>query len=429
MLPARQSLTKPGSARYTSAWLGLAVLVVVSLASGPAIPVGAQEAATTGEKKSSNESVEKTIETRDELAYDPTRRSLFPEFYHTIRNKLYEWERFLGLALTISYDVLVQGYVDNDEDLGGVAGDLTLSGRWLLFGNKYNKPVFLTFRVRTRDALTDYPPSEISEKTGLFWRTTDGFNDSGFQIPSFYISQELRDSTVILRYGQFSIDDFFDIHALRGAKRYFLNQAFSSNPTVNFPSFGAGFVGYWKINDRWEFEAGLSNIQATDTSREVDFKVDSSAIFKSLEGSYNFSGYGGQPAQLQILGWHSDAIDEEEVPEDRGMSFTLEHDGILPGSKYVLRYAFSNGESKDTDMLVFAGFGRDIRKFDSLGVGVGGGRSSDTGDWQTVIETYYRWQVTKELVITPDLQLILGEGLDRDSGLRFVGGLRMGILF
>ena len=187
---------------------------------------------------------------------------------------------------------------------------------WLLFGSKYNSPVFLTFRVRTRDALSEFAPSEISEQTGLYWRTTDGFNDSGFQVPSFYISQELRDSSIIMRYGQFSIDDFVDAHRLRGAKRFFLNQLFSSNPSVNYPSFGAGLVGYWKVNDNWEFTAGGSNIQGTDNSANVDFKINSTALFTTVQGVYRFAqqtGEGGrlQGGRLQLMGWHSDAIDDQ----------------------------------------------------------------------------------------------------------------------
>ena len=45
-------------------------------------------------------------------------------------------------------------------------------------------------------------------------------------------------------------------------------------------------------------------------------------------------------------------------------------------------------------------------------------------------QTYYRWQVTKELVITPDLQLIFGsDDNTKESKARLVGGIRLGIIF
>jgi carbohydrate-selective porin OprB len=47
-----------------------------------------------------------------------------------------------------------------------------------------------------------------------------------------------------------------------------------------------------------------------------------------------------------------------------------------------------------------------------------------------VVESYYRWQITKELVITPDLQIIFGsDPTSGESKVRVVGGLRLGIVF
>jgi carbohydrate-selective porin OprB len=58
------------------------------------------------------------------------------------------------------------------------------------------------------------------------------------------------------------------------------------------------------------------------------------------------------------------------------------------------------------------------------------GRSAETQNWQTVFESYYRWQVTKELVISPDLQLIFGsDPTTKESKVRTVAGIRLGILF
>jgi len=401
------------------------LIISCSVVSSPA----AEAVEKVSVKDSSPESIDKTIDRRDEIAYDPTTRSLFPQAYVSFSEKLYEWERKLGLELAFTYDFLTQGYADNDESLGGTAGDATVSGRWLMFGSKYNLPVYLTFRVRNRHAYSEHPPSDIASETGLIWKTVDGFNDSGFQIPDFYVSQNLRNDTIILRYGQMSIDNFFDSHRLRGAKRYFLNQIFSSNPTINFPSFGAGFVGYWKGSDKWDLVGGGSNIQGTEQGTKVDFNMSSTAMFESLQGGYRFEGIHGRAARLQLMGWHSDSSVDDGMPEGSGFSITLEHEGAGDDEGYVLRFGHANGGSTNTDAALFAGYGRRIRKFDNLGIGVGAGRYHQTGRWQTVFETYYRWQVTKELVITPDLQLITGEGIDDDQGLRFVAGLRMGIIF
>ncbi len=378
----------------------------------------------------STNSVEGTLETRDEVARDPTTRSLYPGAYYRFRRVLREWEQKLGLEITFSYDVAGQYYVDDVDDTGGLAGDAAVTGRWLLFGNKHDRPVYLSFRFRTRNALSEEPPSAISSETGLFWQTVDGFNDSKFQVPSMYFSQELHKRELIMRYGQFSIDDFFDNHRFRSAKKFFLNEAFASNPSVNFPSYGAGFVVQWNPNEKWELIGGGSNIQGTQEGEGVDFGLDSTALFGSAQVRYSFTGVSGKEAVIRVMGWHSDRIEDEDIPEGRGLSVTFGHEGFVKGEEFAFRYATSDGDSTDTDTILFLGYGREVRSYDHWGFGLAAGRSSTISKWQMMMETYYRWRAFKELMISPDLQIIVGDHLDReDNRISVVAGLRFGFIF
>ena len=381
------------------------------------------------EKEAAN-SIEGTLEQRDELVYDPRRRSLLPDFYYAFRKKQLDWWQKHRVEFTLNYDLLSQAYNDADVSVGGTAGDLSLSGRWLIMGHRFNKPIYLSFRLRDRRAYSEYAPSDIQGQTDLLWGTVDGFNDSGFQVPDFYLDQRLFDDKLALRYGQFSIDSFVDKHSMRGAKRYFLNQAFSNNPTVNFPSYGAGFATNFKPSENWELSAGISNIQGVDGDAQVDFSLDSKALFGTLQAAYSFTGMDGKGARLQIMGWGGDENDVDDYRGGKGYSATLEHEGQEENEIYVVRIAQSYGDPTDTDMLLFIGHGKQIRGFDGFGLGVGAGRSSSTQIWQSVVETYYRWQVTKELVISPDIQLIFGsDDSTKESKVRVVGGIRLGIIF
>lgn len=304
-----------------------------------------------------------------------------------------------------------------------------MSGRWLLFGETFKKPIYLLFRLRDRRAYSEYSPSDIQGETDLLWGTVDGFNNSGFQIPDFYFDQELFDGDLALRYGQFSIDKFVDTHALRSAKRFFLNKAFSNNPTVSFPSYGAGFAARWRPAENWEITGGASNIQGTEEEQYVDLSLDSTALFGTLQVAYNFTGIGNKAGRIQVMGWGNDGNNEEDYDVGHGASFTLQHGGLTEGEVYALRYAQSSGDPTKTDIIIFLGYSKEIRGFDNFGLGAGAGRSSSGTGWQTVFETFYRWQVTKELLITPDVQLILGDDLSGDSKTRFVTGIRAGIVF
>jgi porin len=371
-----------------------------------------------------------SIERRNALGYDPTKHSLLPDFYYRYRSWNEEINKKLGLETVFSYDMLAQGYADKDRSLGASAGDTTFSGRWLMFGQKYNRPVYLSFRLRYRHAYGDLAPSQLSSATGLIWKTVHGFTNAGFQIPNLYVSHEIADKRLALRYGQFSIDHFFDNHNLRSAKWYFLNEAFSHNPSIAFPSYGAGFTGQWKDSGNWDLAIGGSNIQGTDKDQTINFSLNSSALFYTAQGGYNFKGFGKRHARVQLLGWQSRGNQEDELPDGTGVSLTLEQEGISSGEHFVARYAFSDGNAALVNQLFMLGWGREIRKYDHYGLGFGLGRSArESSRWQGLAEIYYRWQVTKELVITPDLQIIMGEGLADGNTVQIVAGLRAGIAF
>jgi len=376
-----------------------------------------------------SESIDEVIENRDDIIYDPTTKSLFPGTFYKYRNWLLKTEQKIGLAVTLSYDALVQGYADSELETGGTAGDLTLSGRWQLLGSKQDRPFSISFRIRNRHKYSGHTPAEFSSEAGLLWSTVDGFNDAGFQIPNLFFAQELVDHKLILRYGQYSIDSFIDSHALRGAKRFFLNQLFSNNPTVAFPSYGAGFIAQWRGDNGWSLTGGGSNMQETEQGRAVDLNIDSSALFGSLQASYAYKGIANKPARVQFMGWNNSASSKNELDSGIGYSFTFEHAGRQKDDQLVFRYAQSDGDATSTDQLFFIAFGKTIKTYNQLGVGIGAGRSADSKNWQSVIEVYCRIQLAKELMITPDFQMIFGESDSNDSKVRFAGGVRMGLTF
>jgi porin len=382
--------------------------------------------------KESADSVEATIERRDAMDYDPTRRSLFPDFYNKYRSWREEMLQKIGLQATLNYDLLGQRLADGEGNNGASSGELSLTVRWLLAGQKYNRPFYLSFRLRNRHAYTSISPAALGLSNGLFWKTVDGFTDAGFQVPSLYLRQELADGRLILRYGQYGIDNFFDNHGLRSAKRFFLNQMFSNNPSVAFPNYGAGFDVQWLDTSNWDLSFGGSNIQNTENTRmeKVSFSLDSSALFYALQGGYTFEAIGERDTRVQLMLWGNQQNSEVGIPSGKGASLTLEQEGTTATERYVARIAVSEGDAVTVDRLLMLGYGREIRKYDHYGIGLGMGRSSqESSRWQGVAEIYYRWQVTKELMVTPDLQLIIGRTADQDDNIQIVAGIRGGFTF
>ena len=376
------------------------------------------------------DSIESSIEQRNILDYDPTKRSIFPPFINRFRSYREELNKKIRLEAVFSYDALTQGYVSDNWSEGAASGEVSGAFRWLMFGRKYHRPVYLSFSMRHRHAYGDNAPAQLASRTGLLWGTVYGFTDAGFEIPELFISQELADGRLTLRYGQFSIDDFFDNHKLRSAKRYFLNQAFSANPSVSFPAYGAGGTVQWKDNRNWDLSIGASNIQALDQTEDINLDFSSTAFFYIAQGGYNFTGYAGRDARAQLMSWLSQENSEEELESGNGVSLTLEQAGPSDGERYLVRLAISDGDTTPVDQMLTLGWGRPFKKYDHLGFGLGLGRSAaDSSRCQGVAEAYYRWQVTKELLITPDLQIIAGKGTDYGEDFQIIVGLRGGFTF
>lgn len=59
-------------------------------------------------EKEAATSIEGSLEQRDELVYDPRRRSLFPEFYYAFRKFQLDWWQKFRVEFTTTYDLLSQ---------------------------------------------------------------------------------------------------------------------------------------------------------------------------------------------------------------------------------------------------------------------------------------------------------------------------------
>jgi carbohydrate-selective porin OprB len=80
--------------------------------------------------------------------------------------------------------------------------------------------------------------------------------------------------------------------------------------------------------------------------------------------------------------------------------------------------------------MITAGVAMKRCENDLLGFAVGAGRdSSGSDDWQGVVESFYRWQIGPSFQMTPEVQIVFGNGLDPSHSYRFVAGLRAELAF
>lgn len=339
------------------------------------------------------------------------------------------WMDSIGLDLVLTYDTLAMGAASPSEAWGGASGDVTLNLRWQITRDDSRSPLSLNTRLRDRHAYSDTPPSGLRSSTDALWGYVDGFNNAGFQVPEFFFEDRLFDRRLTLRYGQMSIDDLLDGHELRSAKRSFMNQAFSSSPAVGFPGSDLGFVGRWQSRHHWDITLAVSNVAGSNLRETTEWKLDGGALFEAVQLGRDFTGIRGQTGRLQLLAWRSDALPKADLSPGRGVSLTYEQT-LSRDLRFFVKYAFSEGEAAITEHFASAGLARDLSRVNRVGIALAAGQSAqNTGEWQGLMEVFYRRQIGKSWMITPDLQIVAGDRLANGDGVVVIGGVRMGMTF
>ena len=321
-----------------------------------------------------------------------------------------------GLEIGASYSALYQYSTksitpQNEND--AASGVLDFFGKWNIFhSNEGKNPGYLGFKIKwSHKIFSDIPPTNLDTQIGSLWQTTTTFNNQPISLDQIWWQQSLFDDKVTYRIGKVDQSDFVDFYMYSSAKRFFLNEAFSQNPTIPFPD--PGFMGFIKVqpNDIFYVLASLGNLR-TDAG---DFNVKSffkeRDYFTTLE--LNFGplakklGYDGN---YHIVLWHSDAIKEQNKPSSQGFNINISR---LFDNKYgaFIRYGYSSdGNFTDVKQLLSLGFGI-AGPFDTQGDFFGaafaiGEPVEDSLRTQYLFETLYRIQITPIIQFTPDIQLI-----------------------
>lgn len=341
-----------------------------------------------------------------------------------------KFEKRVGLSWTASYHAVALGSLLGDGVPVGASGDFTFQGIWKPGHRWSDNPTELRFRVRHRHKYGSTAASELGPEIGALWGVVDGFSNSGLETPDFFLRHHFKDPDIEIRYGQLSIDSQFGGHQLGSSKKYFLNQGFASDPAVAFPRFGAGLTAFLNLDNGISIGIGSTTVQGTQTGDQVDLDFGSGDLFHAFQLSYDFKNHDDLFRRLQFLAWHSDAVEDANRPDGNGATLTYEHALNKNGEHGFARVSWSEGGAASLNYLMTAGYARPCGERDLAGVAAGIGRSSGSDDdIQAVIEAFYRWHARDNLMVTPDIQLLLGEGFTGGPGIRVVAGVRFGVSF
>ena len=344
----------------------------------------------------------------------------------------------IGLKFALAYTALYQvaNRATQGERRNQAAGAIwDFTGLWTVLPRKWGNPGYIGFRSRSKHRLfTDIPPNDLAGEIGSLWSTAAFFTVDNFAVSQLWWEQHLFDDKLIFRVGKLDQSDYIDSFSFSSSKLFFINSAFSDNPTIPFPGNGLGAAALIQPNDFFYVLGSLGDANGDSSTFEFDTFFNDQEFFTGVEAGIlpkiNSLGKGNYHVAL----WHSDGSKKNNAPSGSGMAITFKQQ-LRNYYDVFLRYSFSNGKVTNVKQVLSGGVG----VYDPLYLGMKDNLLGLAIAWgepevqdlraQYVVETFLRLQVFKSMQVTPDIQLILSPSNAPDENIVAVFGLRFRFVF
>ena len=319
------------------------------------------------------------------------------------------------------------------------------SGFWQLLGRGTKNTGTLVYLLEHRHGYSGALPSPFYlENLGNVGFSEIPFGDDGWHLTNFYWDQEWNEGQFGVVAGFIDVTDWVDVWAFTSPWTDFYNFVFSIGAaTFDLPddaALGLG-AGAW-INNSIYLMAGFEDLNSDPTDPIEGFKTfwDDHEFFKHLEIGWSTSSKEQYYLDnLHLTLWHADERDKIGVEDGWGAFLSFSHTfdgkwlmfargGFAEDGGSLLKRSVSVGGGYAPNGMKTPGAGHQI------GFGVNWGKPNESLlgvnlDDQYTAEVYCRFQVTRELAITPDVQVLINPALNPEESTILVFGLRARLAF
>ena len=307
------------------------------------------------------------------------------------------------------------------------------------------------------EGLGDYALLEIStqssfghgvtdSKVGSFFNLNEGVKgDYGFIVDKLFVEFTGYDRLVTFNIGKIDLIDYFDHSAAANEyKDQFFAYPLVQTDNIPFPSKGLGIRAQYDPSPFWYAEVGIGDAKAS--SRETGFNTtfgEDPEYFSIGEIGIR-PRFGDKDGTYRFMVWHQ----SEDKSYLDGSGKTQQNDTGLAVSfdqkfteKVTGFFRYGWADDKVNEEKDFYSYGGQIvglfegRKNDVLGFGYAHalrsyeGLSSTNAREIDLIETYYNIKVSKNLEISPDIQVVTHPGGLRSETPATIFGLRCRMKF
>jgi porin len=356
----------------------------------------------------------------------------------------FEWkDRFAddtGFSFGIDYTSLgrVATHHLSGADEYAASGLMRFFGSWELFGRGTDTAGSLAYRFGHHRKYTDTTPQNLgSESLGYVGLTDTNFDNKGWNLSNLYWRQSWKAGTLQLIGGYHDIADITEVYALADPLKHFQNLSFLAGAgTMSLPGAGSlGLIAAAWLSENVYLQGGVTDARGDGTDPWDGFETffSDNDYFTHAELGWTTSRDRVYLDNLHLTVWHVDDKGDKATDDGWGatLSFSLYlQERFLPFVK--AGYARDGTSLLEKSVSVGIGYqprpvGSDMGDLLALGVNWGKPNSTVVGhglDDQYTIEAFYRWQVTRELAITPNVQYLVEPALNRRDDHIWSIGLR-----
>jgi len=326
-----------------------------------------------------------------------------------LANPMEELYRRTGLRLGVANTMLWAQPFGGQSDLSGFGGDLDLISSWTLIGRGTEDTGRFVFTGEYRYRMADQTPSLLRGQMGTLIPPINTFNDRGWVIRDCYWIQRLWDARIRILVGRADISDYVGSHWMQNVNNSFANRSFSANPAVPFPGHGPMAGISLRPVEQFYLTAGAINGYSDTTEVGLETLFDEWDLFSTAEVGWTPVIEGLGPGRYAFMAWHMDARELWNLPEDYGFTFIADQN-LGDGWQVFARYAWNDGPLTGIRNLGQAGVGRDGffgREDDLTGFALSlADPSAHNVRYETVLEIFHRFQLTRHTQFSVGLQLI-----------------------
>jgi len=350
------------------------------------------------------------------------------------------WRRFndgidarTRLRLGLNYTAVLQAASAVEQgDSGASGGDFEFFGQWSVV-DRGKWPGSISFLTELRHRYTSTAPADLGANIGSLFRTTTGFGSQAFALSQLYWDHGSFEAGFRYRIGKIDPALTYDSGRYVSDNYAFLNQAFSDTAAMALPGPGLGATVVAYPHGELYAMAGVQDANGRKTNSGFD-TIGDGELFAALE--LGWTPKFGEPREgaYHMTFWHSDRRANADVPSGRGFALTAEQQ-LGPDNRIVpfVRYSYGTGAGLKVRQVlaVGAGFEQILGQNDDLiGVGAAWGQPADRSlRDEYVFEAFYRFYLTPNMHISPDVQLIVHPSRNPEEDFVAVLGLRFRLLF